>query len=215
MVQSEFHPYKQQESLQRRVAELRQQAQQRDPAELATCTGANLDPISGKLELPIFGAQKTISTPELAISDSQTGKTSSVNTQALLLYHFCTTNGAPLTGRWISFRELPGGGFYHQAFQGYTGNEIVKVFGNDLAAFEKAALAAGGRKEGVGDATFVFQGLPRIPLMVVYWLGDEDFPSSARILFDSSAGHHLPTDAFAILGSALTRKLINQHNQSA
>jgi len=212
MVQLEFHPYKQQASLQRRVDELRQQAQQRDPAELAECTGANFDPIEGRLELPLFGVPKTIRTPELTIHDSQTGKESSISTQALLLYHFCTTNGAPVAGRWISFRELPGGGFYHQAFQGYTGNEIVKHFGNDLAAFELAALAAGGRKEAVGDATFVFQGLPRIPLMVVYWLGDEDFPSSARILFDSSAGHHLPTDAFAILGSALTRRLIDSED---
>jgi hypothetical protein len=44
--------------------------------------------------------------------------------------------------------------------------------------------------------------------MVVYWLGDEDFPPSARVLFDASAGQHLPTDAFALLGSTLTHRLI-------
>jgi len=208
MVQLDFHPYQQQKSLQWRVKELRQQAQQRDPAVLAEYTGATFHAASGELELSIFGVPKIVSTPDFVARDGRTGKESSVNTQALLLYHFCTTNGAPLTGRWISFRELPGGGFYHQAFQGYTGNEIVKHFGNDLPALEQAALDLGGHREEVGDATFVFQALPRIPLMVVYWLGDEDFPSSARILFDSSAGRHLPTDVFAILGSAITRRLI-------
>ncbi|MDL1911699.1 DUF3786 domain-containing protein, partial [Chloroflexi bacterium CFX6] len=53
-----------------------------------------------------------------------------------------------------------------------------------------------------------FQPLPRVPLMTTYWLGDEDFPSSCKILFDESATHYLPIDACAILGSMLTRKII-------
>jgi hypothetical protein len=44
--------------------------------------------------------------------------------------------------------------------------------------------------------------------MVAYWLGDEDFPSTCQILFDAAAGHYLPSDAYAILGSTLTRRLI-------
>jgi hypothetical protein len=44
--------------------------------------------------------------------------------------------------------------------------------------------------------------------MVTYWLGDEDFPSSCKILFDASASHYLPIDGSAILGSMLVRKLL-------
>jgi hypothetical protein len=43
---------------------------------------------------------------------------------------------------------------------------------------------------------------------IVCWLGDEDFPTSFRFLFDDSIRHHLPTDACAILGNMLTRKLL-------
>jgi len=60
-----------------------------------------------------------------------------------------------------------------------------------------------------GSASFIYNALPRIPMMVTYWLGDEDFPSSCKILFDASAPHYLPTDACAILGSMLTRKLLH------
>jgi len=45
-------------------------------------------------------------------------------------------------------------------------------------------------------------------LLAVYWQGDEDFPSTCQVLFDASASHYLPTDAYAILGSTLTRRLI-------
>jgi hypothetical protein len=44
--------------------------------------------------------------------------------------------------------------------------------------------------------------------MLTYWLGDEDFPSSCKVLFDESASHYLPIDACAILGGMLTRKII-------
>jgi len=58
----------------------------------------------------------------------------------------------------------------------------------------------------------VFQALPRVPLMLTYWLGDEDFPSSCKVLFDESASHYFPIDACAILGSMLTGRVIRAKN---
>jgi hypothetical protein len=65
----------------------------------------------------------------------------------------------------------------------------------------------GGIPADVGSASYVVWALPRLPLLVTYWLGDEDFPSSCKILFDSSATHYLPIDGCAIAGSMLTGKL--------
>jgi hypothetical protein len=196
------------DGMQRRIAELRARLRSASPAVLATCIGATHRPQEGELELALFGDPIVITTTDWRVLDGHTREAVSPNTEAMLLYHLATTDGSPVTERWISFRELPGGGFYHQAFQGYTGKELVKHFRNRLGAFERAAEELNGRQEGVGDAAYAFQALPRVPLMVVYWLGDEDFPPSARVLFDASAGRHLPTDAFALLGSTLTRRLI-------
>ena len=66
----------------------------------------------------------------------------------------------------------------------------------------------GGRQETLGDAAFAFQALPRVRLLAVGWQGDEDFPPSYRVLFDGNSHHHLSTDACAILGSTLTRRLM-------
>jgi len=128
--------------------------------------------------------------------------------QAFLLYYLSTADGAPLTGKWISFSELQDGRFYIQAFQGYTGQELVRAFDDDRFAFEQAAQALGGISHPLGDAAYIFQALPNAPLLAVYWQGDEDFPASCQILFDAAANHYLPTDAYAILGSFLTRMLI-------
>jgi hypothetical protein len=78
----------------------------------------------------------------------------------------------------------------------------------DLDGFITVCEKVGGKSVDVGSASFIFQALPQVPLMLTYWLGDEDFPSSCKVLFDESAGHYLPIDACAILGNMLTRRVI-------
>jgi hypothetical protein len=118
-----------------------------------------------------------------------------------------------MTNEWIAFNQIPGGMFYAQAFQGYSGDELVKAFGNDSDVFMRVNEKLGGRREFFGNLAYSYQVLPRVPIMVVCWLGDEDFPPSYRMLFDANAHHHLVTDAYAILGSNLTRRLIKLKNE--
>ena len=135
--------------------------------------------------------------------------------QALLLYYFTHADGAPRLGYWVSFGELPDGRFYNQAFQGYTGAVIARRFQDDLGAFAEAARRLGGYPPQStpdlpvpGDLAFEFHALPALYLLVAYWAGDEEFPASCQVLFEANAPHYLPTDACAILGSQLTRKLV-------
>jgi hypothetical protein len=129
----------------------------------------------------------------------------------MLAYYFYTADGTPPSGTWISFSELPDGKFYTAAFQGYTGNELAKAFGNDLPTFEAAAKKLGGRKETFADVAYAFRALPQVSLLAAGWAGDEDFPPSYRILFDAHSGHQTTADACAILGSTLTRRLIKSN----
>jgi hypothetical protein len=128
------------------------------------------------------------------------------------LYYLVTSDGTALTGNWVSFADLPNGRIYNAAFQGYSGDEIVKAFGFDLSAFKSACLKVGGKSVEVGSASFLIQALPALPMLVTYWLGDEDFPSSCKILFDSSATHYMPIDGCAITGSMLAKKLRKANN---
>jgi hypothetical protein len=188
-----------------RVDELRSTLRVQDPSRVAARSGASYltsGPDRGELHLQLWDDVCILPFPELIESQFPNFQ------QALLLYYLVTADGAPLTGKWISFADLPDGRMYNAAFQGYSGDEIVKTFGVDLDSFKSACLKAGGKPVDIGSASFTFQALPRVPLMVTYWLGDEDFPSSCKILFDESACHYLPIDVCAILGSMLTRKLI-------
>jgi len=194
-----------------RAHELRVALRSRDPALVAARSGASyleLGPGRGELQVPLWGEICIFSWPELTGFNARDDLLPDFQ-QTLLLYYLSTSDAAPLTGKWVSFAELPDGRIYNAAFQGYSGDEISKTFGPNLDAFTKACTLVGGIEAGIGDASFIFQALPPVPLMVTYWLGDEDFPSSCKILFDESACHYLPVDACAILGGMLARRLLS------
>jgi hypothetical protein len=130
--------------------------------------------------------------------------------QSLILTYMSTADGTTPSGRWIGFRELPGGTFYAQAFQGYSGNRLVRELEGGLDAFRRAAETLDGEPlpEEMGDAGYAFPMLPRVHLAIVYWEGDDEFPSQAHVLFEDSASHYLPTDGLAILGGQLVGKLL-------
>jgi hypothetical protein len=182
-----------------------------DPELVAVRSGArylSLGPDRGELHLPLWGRSVILTWPNLT-GYSNNDDELPLLIGAILLYYLHMSDGTPLSGKWVSFADLPDGRMYITAFQGYTGDVIVKDFGLNLDAFKSACEKAGGEFVNIGDASFVFQALPRLPLMLTYWLGDDDFPSSSKILFDSSATHYLPIDGCAILGSMLTRKIIS------
>jgi len=193
-----------------RVDELRSTLRGQDPELVAVRSGSSyltLGPGRGELHLPVWRRTCILRWPELTGCDDKDDPLPDFQL-AMLLYYLVTADGTPLTGHWVSFADLPDGRMYNAAFQGYSGDEIAKAFGLDLDGFITACEKVGSRSIEVGSASFIFQALPHVPMMLTYWQGDEDFPSSCKVLFDESAGHYLPIDACAILGSMLTRKVI-------
>ena len=194
-----------------RLEELRRHLSQLKPDDLAQKSGAvyrQNSPETGEFELPLWSETIYLTYPGFDIRFKIGDKPPNLAQQALILYYLQTADGTPPARKYISFAELPNGRFYNQAFQGYTGRALWRIFQDDHDAFKKVALQNGGSPVPIGDAAFSFQVLPRVNLLAMMWQGDEDFPSSYQILFDASVSHYLPTDACAIAGSMLTQRLI-------
>ena len=204
-------PHRSKPALESRVDELRAALQPVPVNLLAERTGASyqaLGPGRGEFRLSLLDSPVLVTYPGLVGIDPKKDAELPLQFQAVLAYYFHTSDGAPLTGQWVSFADLSDGRMYNRAFQGYTGDELVKAFELDVEVLRVSCEKCGGVATFIGDAAYIFYTLPRLPMLVNYWCGDEDFPSSCKILFDSSANHYLPTDVCAILGSMLTRKII-------
>lgn len=204
------------QGLSRHVGEMREVLKDQNPQALSKYTAAEYRqtaPQQGDFHLKVWGQAVEFSYPEFVARFEPTGELAPLPVQALLAYYFQTADGSPILNRWVAFTELPDGRFYNQAFQGYTGRELTRAFGSAIDQFADLISTLPTAKTDpdmvpIGDRAFPLQALPRVPVLVVFWQGDEDFPPSYQILFDASVVHYLPTDVCAILGSMLTRKLI-------
>lgn len=197
------------ESFAPRIETRREELGQRDPGDLAERAGARWD--GTHLELKLLGRTYRLSHPELVVRPAGDEDPCPEELQALLLDYLASADGTSPTGKWVSFRELPQGGFYFHAFRGYAERPLVETFDNDLDALRAATHALGGAPIEFGDASFAFQVLPRVNLAVVYWAGDEEFPPNASVLFDEAASRYLPVDGLANLGRMLTSRIIKAH----
>ncbi len=209
-------PQKWLDNLAPKVAQLREELGRRDPRDLAECSGATFDAAQQVIQIELWGKPYSLTHPELVARDA-TGAQASADKQALLLMYLHTADGTPPApaGKWLAYRELPGGMFYANAFHGYAELRLAQSFDGDVEKFRAAATRLKGNRLAFGDASFEFLALPRILVAAVYWLGDEDFPSNAGILFDAAASHYLPTDAVGGLGSQLVSRLIGKSNEDA
>jgi hypothetical protein len=80
-------------------------------------------------------------------------------------------------------------------------------FGNDGERFLQAGKKLGGTEVPGGDVAFQVMALPRIPVQVLLWLADEDFPARITFLFDATIEEHLHLDVIFGLVSELCFRL--------
>jgi hypothetical protein len=200
-------------SMQRQLDNLRQEVAAQPAALVAQRCGAVFQ--DGAIHLSYWGQSVRIGWRDFQPVFTDSGKPCSVYDSSLLLYYLRISDGAPLADRWVSFRELPGGGFYHQAFQGYSGDRLARSLGNQEDLYIQAVRALGGMQlTGLSGLAYAFQPLPRFPLAALLWPGDEEFPARASILFDANACHYMIIDGCALLGSGLVSRLIKASKAS-
>jgi hypothetical protein len=158
--------------------------------------------------VPFFGAPHLVSHPQGEVTAA--GRPVHVAAAILLLHYLLTAEGAPPAGRWAAFRELPGGLFYAASFAARAEAPLARAFAADAAGlevFSAAATRLGGEPLELGDAAASFAALPRVPVAVLVWRGDDEMPGEAKVLFDAGAGGYLPPEDLAGLGGLLAGRL--------
>ena len=169
-------------------------------ADMARCSGY---PIDGKaLAIDFLGAHYKVEYPSgnfvpVANTDGELPQA----TQILILHYLSNPTEVLDTGKLISYKELPGGAIYIKPFSGRSIDPMVRIFGSNPDRLLEVATSLGGQSNGLGDVGVTLRIFPRIPVTLVLWRADDEFPASGNILFDASAAAILPTEDYAVLAS--------------
>lgn len=115
-----------------------------------------------------------------------------------MLHYLSGAGGAELSGGWISFRELQSGAIYIGLPE--TGRHTTNQrFRHPARGFGPSRRTPGRQKAAYGDLSYIIPVLPRVPLLVILWYGDDEFPPNANILFNRHANAYLSTEDCAQL----------------
>lgn len=128
--------------------------------------------------------------------------------QVLILHYLESDLPVTRLDDWVAYREIPGATFYFAAFVKRAVDPLKKVFGPDVQGFRCAAERLQGTSLAVGDAGFEFRVFPKIPVRLIVYTGDEEFPAEASILFERGIEQGLSPEDVAWMAGMLVYRLI-------
>ena len=82
---------------------------------------------------------------------------------------------------------------------------LLRYAGQDFTALQAVSVPFFGAKLTRGDVACEIWPLPRVPVTLVLWQGDEEVADGGTLLFDSSATHYLPNLLAELAGLTVWR----------
>lgn len=188
----------------------------KDPKQIGELAGAVYDEERKALCFDFVGRATEVIWPDVWVRYSESDDEVPLTDRVLILHYLNQAKGAPLTGDIITYREVPSGTFYLSAFIKRAEKPMLSVFGEKPELLLEAAPKLGGeRVEGLADAAARFQVLPMVPVTLLVWGGDDEFPPDGKILFDKNISHYLTTEDVAWAAGAVVYRLMRLVPQKA
>jgi hypothetical protein len=137
------------------------------------------------------------------------GQPVNVNNRSVLLYYLLSKGQGDPENSFIPFESIPKLISGLDVQSRLMNTPLERYFGNDYGKFSVAAAKLGGIEEEsqVGKHLWRFDVLPRIPLKVVFYEADDEFPVSIQIMLDTTALKFLEFECLAFMVGCFVRAL--------
>jgi hypothetical protein len=119
----------------------------------------------------------------------------------------------PLGGSWMSFKDFKDAAPLIQAFYNSVTLPIAETFSGRLADLERAGRKIGGYRpadEFSYDLSLQFDVLSKVPLLLLFNDGDEEFPAQSSVLFERRVEKFLDMECLAMVGMLFCGYLKNK-----
>ncbi|MDA8082210.1 MAG: DUF3786 domain-containing protein [Nitrospiraceae bacterium] len=185
------------------IAKLSKEVSGLDLASIAPGIGAVMQ--GEDLKLVCFGREFLVSRDGAIRTEGRTTPWIRI----LILHYIRTAGSEPLTGKWVSFSELRAGMVKNSSFIRECEEPLLELFQREENRTFAELMRMGGL-HGQGfptDNAWVLYLLPRVPIAVLYWPAEEEFPARVKILFDSTADKYLDVESLMFLVEGLVKNI--------
>jgi hypothetical protein len=128
--------------------------------------------------------------------------------QLCILAYLINAQDLPPDNKFVGPEQLPSGQFFFRGLHSLPTKKLEEAFGKSPERLYGVSKKIDAKRSEFGDASINLHALPRIPLTIIIWRSDEEFDARASILFDQTAGNHLPLDALGALANLTVKALV-------
>ena len=125
-----------------------------------------------------------------------------------LLSYILHSNGVPISGQWVPFRELRSGGTWYRLFEQRCEKPLKRIADRYTRLFEDMIHIFNGSQvetHDTSDISLVLYPLPKVPILICYWKPEDELASDLNVFFDSTAEDNLNIESIFALGTGLVR----------
>lgn len=126
-----------------------------------------------------------------------------------ILHYLLQSKESRIYNEWISEKQIPIGDIFFSGIHEIPTHLISEKYGDNTDEFRKTCEQLQGIPLDIADAAYSFNITTRIPLAVVFWAGDGEFPARSRILYDKSITEHLALDVILALAVEVCSRIGN------
>ncbi len=166
-----------------------------DGAKTAQNTKCQYDSSRNRYILTMLNVEYAVNFATKEITNTKSSAPANFLEQLVILAYLINAKDLPLAGELVKAETFPSGEFFFKGIHGLPTAKLEKAFGGNPQLLYQAAHSLGAKKCEFGDASIEIFLLPRVPITIIVWCGDKEFPARASILFDKTAGLQMPLDA--------------------
>ncbi len=128
------------------------------------------------VRFPFMGAAHRVRLPEGTVCRDD-GAPVGVFGEILILHALLSHTGRPPAGRWIAFADIPDGLLYGGVYDKRTARRLARSLSGAGDLLVAAAGRLGGKEAALGgDRSVIVEPFVGVPVGIVFWRGDDDFP---------------------------------------
>jgi hypothetical protein len=134
--------------------------------------------------------------------------------ELILLNYLSGSREMLLKNEWVSYRELPQGNIFFPNIK----TNVIEFLGTFYSDCDKDLLKKVLTKlgfnfvENKADLAATVKAVPRVPVLIQFWEGEEEIPSSCQILFDSTVSDQMHIEDIAALCSLIKELIVEQYS---
>jgi hypothetical protein len=158
--------------------------------------------------ISLLNSEYIVNLSEKKVLSAECSSEAGFTEELCILTYLINCRDLPVADKLRTAQELPEGQFFFRGLHKLATEKLEEIFGQCPERLYDVMDEFGAKRREFGDASIKLYVLPRIPLTIVIWQGDEEFGPRASILFDETAAVQLPLDALWAAANLAIKALV-------